>query len=152
MTGVMASAPDFETIEASWTAPAENGGQPIVKYEYQYVQDDGDDVPDAGDWTVGNPNVEDVANIPSDVTDDASTMAEIDTTLVDKELYHIRVRAVNMEAGTRQDGEAAPNNTEGPWSDVASFSSGEATAPNMVEGIASEMAKDGTGNHYPKRG
>jgi hypothetical protein len=49
VTNVMASAPDLKTIEAAWTAPADNGGQDIVKYLYQYVRDDGDDVPDDND-------------------------------------------------------------------------------------------------------
>ena len=143
VTGVMASAPDLETIEASWTAPSDDGGQPIVKYLYQYVQDDGDDVPDASDWTTGNPNVDGDNPIPDGMTDDAATMAEIETTLVDNELYHIRVAAVHKDGA---DNDRPTGVDDSPaWSDVASFTSGEATAPNMAEGIASEMAKDGTG-------
>ena len=143
VTGVMASSPDLETIMASWTAPEKDGGQPIVKYQYQYVLDDGDDVAEESDFdasTNANPLV--TADPDINTTDDASLMAEIEAMLEDDELYHIRVRAVNKEAGTRTD---ATNTTEGPWSDIASFTTGEATAPNMVEGIASEMAKDGTG-------
>ena len=149
VTGLMASAPDLETIMASWTAPSDDGGQPIAKYLYQYVRDDGDDVPDAGDWEITNPNVDNDNPIPSGVIDDTSTMAEIGAELVDKELYHIRVAAVNKvsadaDAADRPTG-VDDNTNEPAWSNVASFTSGEATAPNMVEGIASEMAKDGTG-------
>ena len=50
VTGVMASAPGLMSIEASWDEPDEDGGQPIARYMIQYVQDDGDDVPDSGDW------------------------------------------------------------------------------------------------------
>ena len=37
---------DRKSITASWTAPTDNGGQPIVKYEVQYTEDDGDGVVD----------------------------------------------------------------------------------------------------------
>jgi hypothetical protein len=49
---------------------------------------------------------------------------------------------VNMAAGLRTD---AAGTTQGPWPDAESFIAGGANPPNMVEGITSEMAKDGTG-------
>ncbi len=145
VTGVMATSPDTMTIEASWSAPAETGGQPIVKYQYQYVMDDGDGEADTGDWT-GSGQTPLPALTDNVYTDDAELMETIeDLTLMRGELYYIRVRAVNMATTARTDGGTAPANTEGPWSDAASFIAGAPTAPNMVEGIASEMAKDGTG-------
>ena len=151
VTGLTASAPDLETIMASWTAPSDDGGQPVVKYLYQYVRDDDDDVPDENDWTTTNPHVTvEATDIPSGFTDDASTMAEIEATLVDNVMYHIRVAAVNKNPASTPPNADRPtgvgDTTDVPkWSNVYSFTSGDAAAPNMVEGIASEMAKDGTG-------
>ena len=143
VTGVMASSPDAMTIEASWIAPAKDGGQPIVKYQYQYVMDDRDGESDLGDWAQTG---DDVPSTPAD-TADADLMETIEElSLMKGDLYHLRVRAVNMEAGEREDDGTAPNVTEGPWSDGASFIAGGANPPNMVEGITSEPAKDSTGN------
>ena len=142
VTGVMASAPDLKTIDASWTA-ADDGGQPIVMYLYQYVRDDGDDVPDANDWLASNIN----GPVVNGMTDDDAEMASITATLMDQEMYHFRVAAVNKDGGDNNRPMAGPtDNTNAPkWSDGVSFTTGEAVAPNMVEGIASEAAKDSTG-------
>lgn len=143
VTGVMASSPDTMTIEASWSAPAEDGGQDIAKYQYQYVMDDGDGEADAGDWAQTGDDAPAPALTDNVYTDDAELMETIEElTLMRGELYYIRVRAVNEEAGTRTD---AAGTTQGPWSDAAGFIAGAPTAPNMVEGITAEMAKDGTG-------
>ena len=147
VTGVMASSPDLMTIEASWSAPEENGGQPIVKYQYQYVVDDDDGRPDAGDWAQTGDEAPMPALTDNVYTDDAELMETIElmaaNALTKDELYHIRVRAVNMEAGLRTD---ANDQTEGPWSDAASFSTGDPTPPNMVEGLTSQVATDTNGN------
>ena len=146
VTGVMASSPDLMTIEASWSAPEETGGQPIVKYQYQYVQDDGDGQPDAGDWAQTDRDAPSVVA----TTDHAEMMETIELAaagaLEKDAMYHIRVRAVNKAAGSRVDNGTAPNNTEGPWSDAASFNTGEATPPDMVEGLVSQVAMDTNGN------
>lgn len=150
VTGVTATSPNTMTIEASWSAPTETGGQDIVKYQYQYVMDDDDGEADAGDWA----QTGDAAPMPAITataadnvyTDDAELMETIEELSLTKgELYHLRVRAVNMAAGTRVDAGTSPNLTEGPWSDAASFIAGGANPPNMVEGLTAEMAKDGTG-------
>ena len=142
VTGLTASSPDLMTIEASWSAPTADGGQAISKYEYEYVIDDGDDIQDVGDFaTVSAPRV-----IVSGTTDDASLMETIKRTtalgaLEKEKLYHIRVRAVNQDPGT--------NDVDRPsimWSNVASFTTGEPTPPNMVEGLTSQVALDTSGN------
>ena len=146
VTGVMASSPNSMTIDASWSAPEEDGGQPIVKYQYEYVRDDNDGEADAGDWATTNPHLTALTDIPRVTTEDAGLMVTNDMVALTKgELYHIRVRAVNKEAGDRVDGGTDPDLTEGPWSDAASFVAGGANPPNMVEGITSEKAKDSTG-------
>ena len=50
VTDVKASAPDLETITASWSAPEDNGGQPVTNYRYRYTLDDGDGVRDTNDF------------------------------------------------------------------------------------------------------
>ena len=49
----MASSPSAEEVNASWSAPEDDGGQPVANYRYRYVKDDGDDRVDAnnGDFT-----------------------------------------------------------------------------------------------------
>ena len=104
-TGVMASAPSLRSIQASWTAPEDNGGKPIVKYYYQYIPDDGDEVADAGDWVLDDNTNFDGTDIPEGTTDDASTSGtlSIPTTkdpLDPDTLYVFRVAAVNKKRRT----------------------------------------------------
>ena len=140
VTGVMASAPDLMTIEAVWSAPEEDGGQPIARYMIQYVRDDGDDVPDVGDWSLSNPNGAPMVHI----TDDAALMETFDATLVKEKPYRIRVAAVNKNgAGDFRPADENSSGDDAPiWSDGFSFTTGEPTPPNMVEGLTSEEATD----------
>jgi titin len=135
VTNVMAMSPDLMTIEAMWNAPDKNGGQPIVKYQYQYVIDDGDDVADEGDWDSPPAAVD---------TMDADLMETIKVAtpgLTKEETYYIRFAAVNKTGGV-----ATGNDRVGPWSDAAEFTTGEPAAPNMVEGLTSQVAVDTSGN------
>ena len=141
-TNVMASAPDLETIQASWSGLADNGGRDIVKYIYQYVIDDGDDVPDANDWTGENPK----RTVVGGETDDASEMASITASLIDQKLYHFRVASVNKDQDDNFRPTGPTDEANVPKWGTASFITGEAVAPNMVEGITSEAAKDSSGN------
>ena len=153
-TGVTASSPTLQSIQASWTAPQDNGGQPIVKYLVQWAQDDGDDVAEAADFLVANPNVADATEIYDDTTDDASTMASFEIpeadALDDDTVYAFRVAAVNKNpAGADRpatdtiiaDGtDGAPN-----WSDPVLFNTTDAAKPSAVEGLTSERATDASG-------
>ena len=141
VTGLMASSPDLMTIEASWSAPTENGGQPVTKYAYEYVIDDGDDIQDPGDFDLSGGSRVKI----SETTDDASVMEIIKRTtaqgvLAKEKLYHIRVKAVNQTNGDGMD------RLSTMWSNVASFTTGEPAAPNMVEGLTSQVALDTSGN------
>ncbi|MCY3692256.1 MAG: fibronectin type III domain-containing protein [Chloroflexi bacterium] len=156
VTGLMASiSADRKSITASWTAPTDDGGQPITKYEVQYTEDDGDGV-------VDNPierdfRDSDIGDTPPRLaavtytTKDAATMATFDVTptagLKADSLYFVRVRAVNKEvAGVRTDGGTPPANTEGSYSDVANLPTSATAAPNMVEGLTSKVAVDTNGD------
>ena len=135
VTNVMAMSPDLMTIEATWNAPDKNGGQPIVKYQYQYVIDDGDDVADEGDWSSPPTAVD---------TMDADLMETIKVAtpgLTKEETYYIRFAAVNKTGGV-----ATGIDRVGPWSDAAEFTTGEPAAPDMVEGLTSQVAVDTSGN------
>ena len=142
VTGVTASSPNLMTIDASWAAPSDTGGQPVVYYEYQYVEDDGDGVYEPGaaaneDWNgSNNPTM-----AASTMSADTMKSIELGTDLVKESLYYIRVRAVNRTAGI-----ATNDPRMGPWSDGAPFTTGEPTAPGVVEGLTSEIATDSSGN------
>ena len=140
-TGVMASAPNLKTIQASWSEPADNGGQSIIRYGYQYVQDDGDGIADAGDWEhVDNPNQ--AGPITVHMTDGPELMDTLELSDEDQldgaETYYIRAHAVNRNPIA--DGGAADR--VGLWSDGVEFDTGEAAAPGMVEGLTAEAASD----------
>ena len=160
-TGAMAMSPSLRSIHASWTAPKDNGGQPVVKYILQWVPDDGDDVAETADFNTGtNPEAE-TADRQHTVTKDAMAMVEFDfpTTptrmpaLKDDTVYVFRVAAVNKTAADPpvdrpatdpivEDGTAgAPN-----WSKPVLFDTTEAAKPNAVEGLTSEAATDASGN------
>ena len=139
-TGLRASAPSLTSIEASWTAPRDNGGQDIVKYYYQYAPDDLDDVAEALDFGTGTVDR---------TTDDASTMGtfKLTASLSPETVYVFRVAAVNKDA----DGEDRPvsamaQGADAPkWSDPVLFNTTEAAKPMAVEGLTSEAATDASG-------
>ena len=63
--------------------------------------------------------------------------------MVKEELYHIRVAAVNKDgAGAFRPTGADDEDNVPKWSDGFSFTTGEPTPPNMVEGLTSEEATD----------
>ena len=147
-TGVTAVAPDLETIMASWTAPEDDGGQPITNYRYRYVIDDGDDQPDENDFagtdnrpigmgSTGNANL--MATI--DVDADPSTTA-VNEPLSEEMTYWFQVSGIN-ENPLDSDAER-PALADAMWSTAVSFSTGEATVPNAVEGLMSQQAIDAT--------
>ncbi len=152
-TGVMASAPDLETIMASWMAPEKDGGQPVSNYRYRYVLDDGDGVADAGDFagtdtarpiTTGNTgNANLMATI--EVADQDTTAAD-DQPLTEDKTYWFQVAAINKDPlGSPANVERPAANSE-TWSDAAMLSTGDANPPNMVEGLMSQVAMDTSGN------
>ena len=145
-TGVMASSPSLTSIMASWTAPEDNGGQPIVKYYYQYVPDDDDGVAEAQDFDDSdNDNFTDP--IPGDTTDDAMTMATFTKlTLTGDTNYVFRVAAVNKVEGTGADRPLTATAATADWSAPVLFSTTEAAKPNAVEGLTSELATDASGD------
>ena len=161
-TGVTASSPSLTSIMASWTAPEDNGGQPVVKYLVQWVPDDGDDVAEDDDFdTSANANA-DAADLDDTVTSDAMTMGTFDLkdiadadALEADTVYVLRVAGVNKVDGTGADRPvtdpiAADGTTGAPnWSMPVLFDTTEAAKPNMVEGLTSEDATDRSGNSIP---
>ena len=137
-TGVMASSPSLTKIDASWTAPEDNGGQPIVKYYYQYAPDDDDGVAEDADITSGT-----TVNVHSS----AMTMGMLDAMLTGDTVYAFRVAAVNKVSGTGAD-RPATTATDGDiaWSKPVLFNTSEAAKPTAVEGLTSEAATDASGS------
>ena len=148
-TGVMASAPSLMSIMASWTAPEDNGGQDIVKYYYQYIEDDGDDVAEDADFDTGTNNDGTLVN---GTTEDAMTMDTfINLTLASDEVYAFRVAGVNKDPASEPPNADRPANAaavaDADWSAPVLFSTTEAAKPNAVEGLTSELATDASGNN-----
>ena len=145
-TGVMASSPSLSNIDASWTAPEDNGGQDIVKYYYQYIPDDLDGVAEATDFadaTNRNPDVN--ADAIVNVHNSAMTMGMLDATLAGDTVYAFRVAAVNKAADGTTD-RPADDASEIAWSEPVLFNTSEAAKPNKVEGLTSERATDASGD------
>ena len=147
-TGVMASAPSLRSIEASWTAPENNGGQDIVKYYYQYVPDDDDEVAEAEDFDDANNN-NFTGAIPGGTTEDAMTMGTLEIksptpALAGDTVYVFRVAAVNKD-GTADRPATADAVAPADWSEATLFNTTEAAKPNAVEGLTSEAATDTSG-------
>ena len=147
-TGVTASAPSLRSIMASWTAPEDNGGQDIVKYYYQYVPDDDDEVAEAEDFAADS-NGNFTGNIPGGTTDDAMTMGTLEIkspapALAGETVYVFRVAAVNKDGADDRPANAA-GVVPADWSEPSLFSTTEAAKPNAVEGLTSEAATDTSG-------
>ena len=104
----MASSPSLRSIEASWTAPKDNGGQPITKYLVQWITDDDDDVAEAEDFDTTDRT--DSATIGNDSTDDAMTMGtfQLDADLEDDTVYVFRVAAVSQDADGNDQPQSVP--------------------------------------------
>ncbi len=139
-TGVtaMASA-NRKEIHVSWTAPEDDGGQPISNYYVQYATDDGDGVAEATDFD----------NDQSDVLVTMSTATSYtvkpETALRAEMDYYVRVASVNKDplaANVDRPVSTAVTN----WSKLADFNTSEAAAPGMVEGLTSELATDASGD------
>ena len=149
-TNVVASAPNLRTIEVSWRAPEDDGGQDISNYRYQYAKDDGDGIADDGDWA--NTNRGNRSEVMSTGDADRSYTVELAATaaLDPDATYYIRVLAVNVDPITGTDVERPVFNVlaieADNWSDGAKFSSGAATAPGTVAGLTSELATDTSGD------
>ena len=140
VTGLTASAPNLKTISASWTKPTSDGGQPLIKYQYQYVEDDGDGVADSQDWVVdSNPNITTVPTIHS-TSDTSTTLTIEDAGLEAGKVYFIRVRAVNKTNLL-----ATSADRMGAWSASAKITAEATMAPNPVEGLMSKIAVDTNG-------
>ena len=143
-TGVMASSPSLRSIEASWTAPKDNGGQAIAKYLVQWVKDDGDDVAEAADFTTDTDS-----SLDDDMTDDAMMMGTFDISaadaLDDDTLYVFRVAGVNMLNGTERPASATDATNVPKWSGPVLFNTTDAAKPTAVEGLTSEAATDTSG-------
>ena len=143
-------AADLETIAASWTAPEDDGGQPVANYRYRFVIDDGDGQPDENDWSGTGANPAADRDLTSGTTDNANVSATImvDTDMVmagnqpltEEMTYWFQVSAINEDplAGER------PADADAKWSTAVKFSTGEAAAPNAVEGLMSQQAIDAT--------
>ena len=153
-TGVTAASPSLRSIEASWTAPEDNGGQPITKYLVQWAPDDGDSVPEDQDFDdTANTNAE-AADIDDDATDDAMAMGTFDlvvaNTLDDDTVYVFRVAGVNELSGTERPASVTTTGDFAPkWSDPVLFNTTDALKPGMVEGLTSEEATDRSGSSIP---
>ena len=152
-TGVMASAPDLKTIMASWSAPKDNGGQPVTDYRYRYTLDDGDGVADPNDFDTGATDRTD-RPITSGATGKADLMATImvadqdatangDQPLAKERTYWLQVAAVNKDP-LDSDAERPAAGSE-DWSVAAKFTTGKPGVPNMVEGLTSQHAVDTSG-------
>ena len=146
VTGVTASAPDLKTIQGTLQEPEDTGGQPIDKYKYEYVIDDKDGFPDAADWL--QVDAQSATIVVSGETDDASLSFTIKRTtgqgdLDDEKMYHIRFKAVNKAGGSTRSGTSLESSS---WSKPASFTTGEAAKPGLVDGLTSELATDSSGN------
>ena len=149
-TGVTAMAPDLETIVASWTAPEDDGGQPITNYRYRYVIDDGDGQPDTNDFAdtdqdrpVGMGSTEN-ANLMATIEVDADPdTANVNEPLAEEMTYWFQVSGIN-ENPLDRDAERPAVAEATMWSTAVSFSTGEATVPNAVEGLMSQQAIDAT--------
>ena len=150
-TGVSASSPTLRSIMASWTAPEDNGGQDIVKYYYQYVLDDGDNVPEATDFTATNANPLVTAAPPVLVHNSAATMGTFEikaptAALRAEDVYVFRVAAVNKTpAGVDRPATTATGDDIN-WSSGFIFNTTEAAKPGAVEGLTSEAATDSSGD------
>ena len=143
-TGVMASSPSLRSVEASWTAPMDNGGQPITKYLVQWVKDDADGVAEAADFTTNTDS-----SLANDATDDAMTMATFDIAAADAldedTVYVFRVAGVNRLGTTERPSSSTDTTNVPKWSDPILFSTTDADKPNAVEGLTSEAASDTSG-------
>ena len=150
VAGLMVTAPDLNTIEATWTALTgdETGGQPIVEYRLQYTQDDGDNISESTDWTT--------ATDPILTTTDADAMETwelADTATLEEDAnYYARIIAVNRVGLDPTDAlRPLADNSDGAQTtaleaaEVVSFSTGEAAPPNEPEGLTSEQATNRTG-------
>ena len=146
-TGVTASSPSLRSIQASWTAPKDNGGKPIVKYLAQWVLDDEDNVAEHADFT--NTDTDASASLADDTTDDAMTTGtfKLDSDLMDDTVYVFRVAAVNKDGDMdRPATDPVLTETGAPdWSDPVLFNTTEAAKPNAVEGLTAEAASDTSG-------
>ena len=140
-TGATASSPSLRSIQASWTAPKDNGGQPIVKYLAQWAVDDEDGVAEDTDFTG--------ATLDDATTEDAMTTGtfKLDSDLMDDTVYVFRVAAVNKEGtADRPATETIATDEDAPdWSDPVLFNTTEAAKPSAVEGLTSEAATDTSG-------
>ncbi len=153
-TGVMASAPDLKTIMASWSAPKDNGGQPVTDYRYRYTLDDGDGVADPNDFadaatdrtdrpiTSGNTGKADL--MATIMVTDQDTTTQGDQFLAKERTYWLQVAAVNKNPLTDPATERPASGSE-DWSVAAKFTTGKPTVPNMVEGLTSQNAVDTSG-------
>jgi hypothetical protein len=146
VTGVMASSPSTVEVNASWSAPEDDGGQPVANYRYRYVKDDGDDRVDAnnGDFTADTDT-----SLVTASTESGDLMHTIEvaatSALEAGELYHIQIAAQNQTTATNDT--LRPADGSEVWSETASFVAGGATgAPMAVEGLTSQVAVDTSGD------
>ena len=143
---VAKSAPDAPTglntttggtgeINLTWVAPADNGGEPITKYQYRVSADSG---------TTWNPDWTDVPDSNSD-SDQADERSVSITSLTPGTLHTFQVRAVNTEgdgtaAATTATPAAGPAAPPAPASLSASAGDAQATltwtAPTSDGGAA----------------
>lgn len=140
-TNVMAAAAaDRKSIEVSWTAPEDNGGQPISNYYVQYATDDGDDVAETTDFDTGQSEIMATGSTATSYT------VKLDTALPADTGYYVRIAAVNKNPLAANADRPATTATDISWSKLAGFNTSEAAAPGMVEGLTSELATDASGD------